>query len=238
MKKTAFHAKTKRARVCRKSHLKSAAGNNNLCNNAISVCRKSNLKSAEGSLLQAPVYEVFFSYQGEGIYAGLPQIFVRFAGCNIKCGYCDTPYSIKVSAKAKNCFSDELVKKIQKIYAKNKKRFQFAAPSGAFLKPSVAITGGEPLIRSKFLKQFLPKLKRSGFCVYLETNGTLPKNLKEVVKYCDTIAADFKFPSECKKNFWRQHKEFLQIAGKKVFVKCVLTNKTSYLEILKTADII
>ena len=41
--------------------------------------------------LKAPVSEVFASYQGEGIYMGQPQIFVRFAGCNLRCDYCDTP---------------------------------------------------------------------------------------------------------------------------------------------------
>jgi organic radical activating enzyme len=184
--------------------------------------------------LKAPVYEVFFSYQGEGIYTGMPQIFVRFAGCNIECGYCDTAYSVKISEKAEYYTSGELLKKVEDC----RRTAGLRLKSSSVALNSVAITGGEPLIHVNFLKEFLPALKKSGFDIYLETNATLPQNLKEVIKYCGIVSMDFKLPSECKKAFWKQHKEFLKISGKKAFAKCVITNKTSYAEILKTALII
>jgi organic radical activating enzyme len=185
--------------------------------------------------IQAPLYEVFFSFQGEALYIGLPQIFVRFAGCNLKCNYCDTSYCIVVSKKAKHLTVLEVIKKIEAIYKKNKKSF-------AFTKPSIAFTGGEPLLYVDFLKEIIPRLKIRGFAIYLETNGTLYKNLTQIIKFCDIVAMDFKFPSECKKSFWKEHKKFLEIAASKktnsVFIKCVMTKNTTLQEIKQTIKII
>ncbi|MCL2145293.1 MAG: 7-carboxy-7-deazaguanine synthase QueE [Endomicrobia bacterium] len=181
--------------------------------------------------LKVPVYEIFFSYQGEGLYTGLPQIFVRFAGCNIKCGYCDTAYSVKISDKAYYMSAQDLLKQIKKIYKDNKKSFSFG-------KPSVALTGGEPLIHAGFLKYFLPMLRKEGFCAYLETNATMPERLKKILKFCGIVSMDFKFASDCGKSFWKKHEEFLKIAKNKVFIKCVITNKTKFAEIQKSVSII
>ncbi|MCL2485507.1 MAG: 7-carboxy-7-deazaguanine synthase QueE [Endomicrobia bacterium] len=189
--------------------------------------KSENLKTT--TLLKAPVYEVFFSYQGEGLYTGLPQIFVRFAGCNIKCGYCDTSYSHTVSGKTKYYTTEQLIKKIEKIFLKNKKNFNAG-------KPSMSITGGEPLIYANFLAALLPELKKKGFEIYLETNGTLPGNLKRIINFCDIISMDFKFASECRKNFWKEHKQFLKTAVKKeTQVKCVITGNTLLSEIKECA---
>ncbi|MDR2818599.1 MAG: 7-carboxy-7-deazaguanine synthase QueE [Endomicrobium sp.] len=181
-----------------------------------------------------PVYEIFFSFQGEGLYTGLPQVFLRFAGCNLKCRYCDTSYSTVISKKAKYLSSDEILKKIYSVYTKNKSTFNRLDID----KPSISITGGEPLIYVDFLKELLPKICEKGFSVYLETNGTLPKNLKEVIAFCDVVSMDFKFTSECGKTFWTEHRKFLKIAKNKVFVKCVITKNTKLQEIKKSAELI
>lgn len=183
---------------------------------------------------QSPFYKLFFSFQGEALYAGLPQIFARFAGCNLKCNYCDTAYSTEISKKAKYLTVDEVINKVNLLYKKNKKNFVFG-------KPFIAFTGGEPLIYADFLAVLLPKLKRKGFSIYLETNGTLPKKLKQVVEFCDVISMDFKLPSECNKSFWKEHKNFLEIAQNEVscqiFIKCVITKNTTIPEIKKAANI-
>ncbi|MDR3306843.1 MAG: 7-carboxy-7-deazaguanine synthase QueE [Endomicrobium sp.] len=183
---------------------------------------------------KAPIYEMFFSFQGEGPYAGLPQVFLRFAGCNLKCDYCDASYSTIVSKKAKYLNSDEILKEICFIYAENKSVFKRLDID----KPSISITGGEPLIYVNFLKELLPKSREKGFGVYLETNGTLPKNLKKVIKFCDVVSMDFKFASECGKNFWKEHKEFLKVSKNKTHVKCVITKNTKLQEITKSAELI
>ncbi|MDR3275217.1 MAG: 7-carboxy-7-deazaguanine synthase QueE [Endomicrobium sp.] len=183
----------------------------------------------------APVYEIFFSFQGEGLYTGLPQIYVRFAGCNIKCRYCDTSYSTTISKKANYYSQDKLIKIIYKIYKKNKKKFTFG-------RPFIIFTGGEPLIYADFLELLTQKLKKIGFNIYLETNGTLTQNLKKIINFCDIVSMDFKFVSECKKSFWKEHRSFLETAvsnaAVKVLVKCVVTKNTNIYEIKKSADTI
>lgn len=188
--------------------------------------------------MKAPIYEIFFSYQGEGLYTGMPQIFVRFAGCNLKCGYCDTAYSVKISKKAKYYDPEELADKIKKLKEKIIKKPAQSFQNFDFRLSTLSLTGGEPLLHAGFLKNFLPVLEKAGFSAYLETNGTLPENLKEVIQYCGIVSMDFKFPSECGKSFWEEHKEFLKIAKGRAFVKCVITDKTTKDEILQSARII
>jgi organic radical activating enzyme len=90
---------------------------------------------------------------------------------------------------------------------------------------SVSLTGGDPLFYTPFLKNILPKLKERGLTTYLETNGTFPEELKEVIRWCDIVAMDMKPPSSTgDRDFYREHEEFLRIAVRKdVFVKVVIT---------------
>ncbi|MDR3071818.1 MAG: 7-carboxy-7-deazaguanine synthase QueE [Endomicrobium sp.] len=200
------------------------------CNPSIS---NKNAKNEGG--YRVPVYEIFFSFQGEALYTGVPQIFVRFAGCNIKCNYCDTPYSIAVSENTQLYTSDDLFVKILELYKNNRQKFTAG-------NPFIAFTGGEPLIYSEFLKILLPRLKKEGFSIYLETNGTLSQKLKQIVKLCDVISMDFKLTSECGISFWKEHRKFLKIATdnatSETFIKCVITKNTNILEIKKSVSII
>lgn len=180
---------------------------------------------------KAPVNEIFFSYQGEGIYAGIPQIFVRFEGCNIRCSYCDTKYSLTVNNKNSDYSPDELCSAVIETIKKNKKNF-FG------FTPSVSVTGGEPLIHSGFLKDFLERIKEKQINVYLETNGTLPEELKKIYKLCDVISMDIKLKSACGKNFLREHEQFLKTAYKKIFVKIVISKNTEKKEFIKAVNMI
>ena len=102
------------------------------------------------SIFVAPIDEVFFSYQGEGIYAGIPQIFVRFSGCNLRCNYCDTPKSLKINSGSKYFTAQALFEYITDIYNQNKDSFYGK-------KPSVSFTGGEPLLYADFILELIQK---------------------------------------------------------------------------------
>jgi len=103
-------------------------------------------KSKQGLLVK----EIFLSIQGEGGRTGRTTTFVRLAGCNLKCSFCDTDFSGGVRLKEVTIV--ELCKKL-----------------GC---PWVCITGGEPLIQK--IDNLVKLLRDSGFFVQLETNGTLP----------------------------------------------------------------
>ena len=103
------------------------------------------------------IKEIFQSIQGEGIYIGTNQLFIRFSRCNLNCGYCDTDFKSDLKEYTK----DELVK-IVNAY----KNIH-----------SISLTGGEPLIETDFLVEFLPLIKHK---IYLETNGVLFEQLKKL----------------------------------------------------------
>jgi organic radical activating enzyme len=105
---------------------------------------------------------------------------------------------------------------------------------------SVSLTGGEPLLYADFLAAFLPLLGGAHLKTYLETNGTLPHALSRLIDYIDIVAMDIKLPSATGgRAYWKEHYGFLKIAaGKKVFVKSVVTNHTAMEDIVRTAMLI
>ncbi len=176
--------------------------------------------------MNAKIMEVFRSIQGEGPYAGLLQVFVRFFECNIHCSWCDTPASIGDTSRNYTEVSlEDLLNQVKGLY------------EGCH---SVSITGGEPLVQVEFLKAFLPRLQKADMKVYLETNGILPKELVQVIDLVDIIAMDIKLPSSTKeKEFWHEHEEFLRIAlKKKVFIKAVVSKDTSDEDIYKAIELV
>lgn len=168
---------------------------------------------------EAKVAEIFKSHQGEGLWRFKEQVFVRFFGCNLSCVYCDTKLSFYRLMTVNQV--------LDKIYS-----------FGEF--HSVSLTGGEPLLQVDFLKKLCFELRKAKKVVYLETNGTLPGNLKKIIKYLDMISIDFKlFSSAGSKSLWSLHEDFLQLAqATNSFVKIVVGKKTSLEEIKKVISII
>lgn len=97
--------------------------------------------------------ELFYSIQGEGARAGSPAVFVRLAGCNLHCRWCDTKYSW---AQGANVSEEELAARIL-----------------SYNSPGLVITGGEPLMQAPAIEKLLSLLPDSVF-VEIETNGTIP----------------------------------------------------------------
>jgi|GEM_PF-20442 queuosine biosynthesis protein QueC len=171
---------------------------------------------------KAVITEIFSSMQGEGIFAGSRQIFVRFKECNMECDFCDTPNK----SSGKEYQPAQLMREVMLLDKKNGPHH------------SISLTGGEPLLYADFLKKLLPSLKELGFKTYLETNGTLPEKLRGIIDFVDIVAMDFKLPSSTRSgSYWAEHLEFLRIASaKKVFVKAVVTLDTKKSDIGQTVE--
>jgi 7-carboxy-7-deazaguanine synthase len=183
------------------------------------------------------VVEVFSSIQGEGEFVGYRQVFVRLAGCNLKCDFCDTPSSRTAVAEGqiemtagKRDFQT-IRNPISVIDLSNYINNLLTVPHH-----SVSFTGGEPLCQAKAVAQILPKIKGR---IYLETNGTLPEELALVLPHIDIISMDIKLPSIIHQEMWQQHHKFLSLANmRNVFVKVVVTGKTSTLEFQRALALI
>ncbi len=170
----------------------------------------------------AKITEVFFSLQGEGPYVGTGHVFVRFAGCNIKCRYCDTQ-----KQRHKEYDVKALILEVKDFLRKHKAGY-------------LSLTGGEPLLQAEFILDFLKKAHFKKTFVYLETNGILYDNFRKVKDFTDVISLDIKLPSATKtKAFWPQHREFLKLCkGKKVFAKAVITVSTVREDIRKLVGLL
>lgn len=195
------------------------------------------------STSEAQLWEIFNSIQGEGLYVGERQTFIRFAGCNLSCQYCDTPQALTAPKE----FKVEITP--------GKKNFkQFKNPAAipqliefinlfekSALNHFINLTGGEPLLQVDFLKNFIPGLKKEiDLPICLETNGVLPDHLSEIIDLIDIVSLDIKIPSATGLSpYWKEHKKALEIAYmKEVFVKIVFTRETRAKEMDEAVSLI
>jgi organic radical activating enzyme len=168
------------------------------------------------------INEIFDSVQGEGIYLGERQIFVRFYGCNLSCSFCDTKLD-----RFTDYDPQELLKEIM----------LHGGPEDFH---SVSFTGGEPLLQKDFLKEAMMLVREKGYRVYLETNGTLPGELADVIECVDVVAMDIKLPSSTDMGaLWGMHKRFLEIAARKeVFIKVIICESTTDDEVRRAIELV
>jgi len=178
------------------------------------------------------VHEIFRSIQGEGIYCGQRHTFVRLAGCNLDCSYCDTPASRDPQPKL--CLAQPRPICDDWTTMTNPLDTEIIAAVCAELgAETVAVTGGEPLLQRDFAVSLLRELKQSRFRTYLETNGALPDAMRSALPHADVVAMDIKLESAGGSSVSPQtHLEFLRAASlTEVFVKAVVGAHTATDEI-------
>jgi len=110
------------------------------------------------------VSEIFLSIQGESTYAGLPCVFVRLTGCDLRCSYCDTAYAFSGGREMSLAAVRAEVRRLAEPFLCSKARV------GKLKLPLVELTGGEPLLQRSAL-DLMKQLCDDGFVVLLETNG-------------------------------------------------------------------
>ena len=120
------------------------------------------------------ITEIYKSLQGESSYAGLPCVFVRLTGCNLRCSWCDSEYTF---TGGKRMTLEDVLAEVKRI-----------SPNGGL----VEITGGEPMLQEREVVQLMQALLENKFQLLLETSGERPleKVPAEVVKIVDVKCPD------------------------------------------------
>ena len=120
------------------------------------------------------ITEIYKSLQGESTYAGLPCVFVRLTGCNLRCSWCDSEYTFYGGRKMT---AEEVLDEVKRL-----------GPDEGL----VEITGGEPMLQERELVPLMRQLVDSGYRVLLETSGERPLERvpAEVVKIVDVKCPD------------------------------------------------
>lgn len=124
------------------------------------------------------VVEIFDSIDGEGKYAGCLSTFIRLAGCNLRCSYCDTTFALGDNCVAKNTEIAAIVSKVKEFGNKH-----------------VTLTGGEPLIHPQ-VSELISALAAAGYCVNIETNGSV--DISDYVRAdCDNVFVTMDYKTPC-----------------------------------------
>ena len=150
------------------------------------------------------ITEIYKSIQGESTHAGLPCVFVRLTGCNLRCSWCDSEYTFTGGHRMT---MEEVAEEVAQL-----------SPSGL-----VEITGGEPMLQEREVVPLMQRLLDEGYTVLLETSGERPLQCvpKGVLKIVDV-----KCPNSGEyDSFDMQNLEALDSADE---VKFVLSDRTDY----------
>lgn len=125
---------------------------------------------------QLSLAESFVSINGEGTHAGELSVFLRFCGCNLQCGFCDTSWANAPDTPCEKKTVEELVQLVQNTHIR-----------------SVTLTGGEPLLQPD-IDQLIIALGALGYRVEIETNGSVPLQPFTSLAFRPLITMDYKLP--------------------------------------------
>jgi len=128
------------------------------------------------------ISEIFFSIQGEGIYIGLPTIFVRLYGCNLDCSWCDTGYAKGKVSEGEVVDGGWYEMNVDEVMWK----------VGSFPGKRVCVTGGEPLVQEEAY-ELISQLIEKKYEISVETNGSF--SIEQLASLPLSVAMDMKTPS-------------------------------------------
>ena len=151
------------------------------------------------------INEIFTSFQGEGVHTGLPTTFIRLAGCNLDCKWCDTRYALSPSSGIETDI-DEVFSKVKEPGIR-----------------MICITGGEPLIQPGTI-ELVKILAKEGYSIDIETNGSLSIESYVNLGHKVMISMDVKTPSSGEQDsFLNENITFLRPTDQ---LKFILSNET------------
>ena len=151
------------------------------------------------------ITEIYKSIQGESTYAGLPCVFVRLTGCNLRCTWCDSEYTFMGGHRRS---LEEVVAEVEQL-----------SPDVGL----VEITGGEPLLQEREVVALMQRLLDGGYTVLLETSGERPL---ERVPHRVIKIVDVKCPNSGEPDTF--HMENLDVLNSQDEVKFVLSDRSDY----------
>jgi 7-carboxy-7-deazaguanine synthase len=151
------------------------------------------------------ITEIYKSLQGESTHAGLPCLFVRLTGCNLRCSWCDSEYAFYGGRKMT---PEEVFAQVEQL-----------SPNGGL----VEITGGEPMLQEREVVPLMRQLLEGGYQVLLETSGERPLDRVPagVIKIVDV-----KCPNSGEPDTFRM--ENLETLGDRDEIKFVLSDRADY----------
>lgn len=164
--------------------------------------------------------EIFTSIEGEGAFFGTKTMFVRLAGCPLKCHWCDTPYAIPMDSGNSHT-ADEVKEMISRDLQEHTFKVNF--------------TGGEPLAQHEAVIELAKFIRKKGIRTYLESACYDSRRFAKVLPYIDICKIEFKMrdaravDDKNYENLRKNELECLKIAtdaGKKPYIKVVVSNST------------
>ena len=204
---------------------------------------KPHLAPSSQDLPTASLIEVFSAIQGEGMNIGTRQLFIRFGRCDLRCYFCDSAHTwdpqpscrIEQTAGIRDFVTHPNTVSITDLLMWTQQL------DGDRIHDSISLTGGEPLLHTRFLKAFLPRLREDlDLPIYLETGGHRPNQVRSLLPWIDTVGMDMKLPSVSGETHWEAHAAFLNLCVQDqtdIFVKAIISDQTS-LEDLDQAGMI